>query len=128
MGWPTKGTGSNYNSHTGFGSFIGAYNKKIIMSLIFCRRCRVCEVAKQKFTPVRKHECVQNWASDQSSKSMESAMILSMACNSVARRQFVMNWIVSDDDNVMCAYSHHVKEDDQNHKASFHLGLSHQNF
>ena len=28
MGWPTKGTGNNYNSHTGFGSFMGAYTKE----------------------------------------------------------------------------------------------------
>ena len=28
MGWPTKGSGKSYNSHTGFGSFIGAYSQK----------------------------------------------------------------------------------------------------
>ena len=108
MGWPTKGTGSNYNSHTGFGSFIGAYSQKIIMSVIFCRRCRVCEVAKRKHTPVRKHECVQNWPTDGSSKSMESAAILLMACKSVEQRAFVMHWIVSDDDNVTRAHLRHL--------------------
>ena len=48
MGWPTKGTGSNYNSHTGFGNLLGAYTKKVMLSHIYCRRCRVCETAKRK--------------------------------------------------------------------------------
>ena len=110
MGWPTKGTGKNYNSHTGFGSFVGANNQKVIMSRILCRRCRICEVAKQKIMPVRKHKCIQNWKTEQSSKSMEAAAILWMAINSVPLMGFVMRWIVSDDDNVMRAHLRHKKK------------------
>ena len=60
MGWPTKGTGSNYNSHTGFGNLLGAYTKKVMLSHIYCRRCRVCETAKQKNKEPKQHDCVQN--------------------------------------------------------------------
>ena len=61
MAWPTKGTGKNYNSHTGFGALLGAYTKKAMMTKIYCRRCRYCEVAKRKNTPVKQHWCVQNY-------------------------------------------------------------------
>lgn len=39
MGWPIKGTGRNYNSQTGFGSFLGAYNCKVIMLAMFIVEC-----------------------------------------------------------------------------------------
>lgn len=101
MGWPTKGTGNNYNSHTGFGSFLGAYTHKVMMSKIFCRRCRFCELAKSKNRPVKEHICVQNYPSNESSKGMEAAAILHMTINSVPDRNFVIGSIVSDDDSVM---------------------------
>jgi len=66
MGWPTKGTSRNYNSHTGFGCFVGAYTHKILMSRIFCRWCRICEIAKTTNTPPRQHDCIQNWPTDPS--------------------------------------------------------------
>ena len=88
MGWPTKGSGRNYNSHTGFGSFLGAYTQKVLLSKIYCRRCRVCEIAKRKFTPPNKHVCVQNYPSDASSKSMEPAAILDMVVTCIIVRPF----------------------------------------
>ena len=63
MGWPTKGTGKKYNSHTGFGAYLEEYNNKVLMSHILCRICRICKVAKKKQTPVQRHGCVQNWSS-----------------------------------------------------------------
>ena len=66
-----------------------------------------CEVAKKKYTPVCKHKCVQNWPTNGSSKSMDSAAILLMAYTSVDKRAFIMHWIVSDDDNVMRAHLRH---------------------
>ena len=58
-------------------------------------------------TPVRNHDCIQNWNSNQSSKSMEAACILHLAINSVPDRGFVMRMIISDDDNVMRAHLRH---------------------
>ena len=107
MGWPTKGSGRNYNSHTGFGCFVGAHTQKVLMSKIYCRRCRVCELAKRKFTPSKQHLCVQNYPSDGSSKGMEPAAILDMATTCVILRQFVMFWIIADDDSVMRAHLCH---------------------
>ena len=115
MGWPTKGTGSNYNSHTGFGSFMGAYTHKVLMSKVFCRRCRFCENAKRKNSPVKAHKCVQNYPTDQSSKSMEAAAILDMAIHSAQQMKFVVSAIVSDDDSTMRAHLRH-KVDPNNNK------------
>ena len=83
---PTKGTITNYNSRTWFGSFFGAYNSKVIMLIIYCRRCRIYESAKRKLTPVHKHNCVQNYQSDHSSTNMEAADILNIAMDSVSTR------------------------------------------
>ena len=127
MGWPTKGTGRNYNSHTGFGCFVGAYNKKILMSHIYSRRCRICEIAKRKFTPVRKHDCIQNWASDAPSKNMEAAAILHMAINCVFLG-FIMGSIISDDDSVMRAHLKHVNDTDPKHKGKLPIWIHEPEF
>lgn len=116
MGWPTKGTGKNYNSHTGFGSLLGAYNKKALMTKIYCRRCRYCESARRRDVTVNDHKCVQNFPSNKSSKSMEAAAVLDMICRSATERQFVIKAVVSDDDSVMRAHlrynvNPHDKED-----------------
>ena len=42
MGWPTKGTGKNYNSNTGFGFFIGAYSKKVLFHKMIEEIGHVC--------------------------------------------------------------------------------------
>ena len=109
MGWPTKGTGGNYNSHTGFGYFLGAYKHKILMSHIYNRRCQICEVAKGRFTPPNKHECIQFFSSDAFSKSMESCCIILLLTKCVEDQLFVMETIVSDDNNIMCSHLRHKK-------------------
>ena len=109
MGWPTKGSGHSYNSNAGFGAFVGACAKKVLMSHAYCKRCKVCENAKLKNTPPNKHDCVQNYDTDLSSKAMEPAAILFMATEAPSQRQFVMHWIISDDDSVMRAHLKHPK-------------------
>ena len=108
MGWPTKGSGKSYNSNTGFGAFCGGYTKGVIISRVLCRRCRVCEIAKRKHTPPKMHDCIQNYSSEASSKGMEPLAILEMAVEAPTRG-FVMDWMVSDDDSVMCAHLKHNK-------------------
>ena len=76
MAWPTKGSGKSYNSHTGFGQCVGVYTKKVVDSQIYCRLCRVCDVAERTGQEKRKHICIKNW--EGSSKSMEPSAILAM--------------------------------------------------
>lgn len=83
---------------------------------ILYRRCRICERANQKFTPVNKQKCIQNWGIDHSSKSMEATAIFHMAINSVPDRQFVMKTIISDNNSTMSAHLHHKQPDHKNHK------------
>ena len=116
MGWPTKGTGKNYNSHTGFGHFMGAYTQKVLMSKIFCRRCRFCLSVQRKDVQVKAHNCVQNYPTDESSKGMEAAAILDMSINCITERKFVMRTIVSDDDSVMRAHVRHKISDAKSDK------------
>ena len=111
MGWPTKCLGKVYNSNTGFLAFCEAYTKGALMTTILCRRYRVCKNAKLKHTPPNKHDCVQNWSTDQSSKSMKHASILDQAINAPTSRGFVMDWIILDDNSVMRAHIKHKKSD-----------------
>ena len=80
MGWPTKGLGKSYNSHTGFGHQIGCYTSMVLYSVILSRHCRTCEIAKVLNIAPRKHVCIKNW--DASSKSMEPYGILHLVSTS----------------------------------------------
>ena len=91
--------------------FFGAYNQKVIIFHISCRRCRVCEVAKTKHTPVREYVCVQNYPTEGYSKSIEAATILHIAISIVSECKFTIRWIVSHNDSIMCAHLHHSKDD-----------------
>ena len=86
---------------------MGAYLHKVIMSKIYCRRCRKCESMKRKGLPIKPHVCVQNYPTESSSKGMEACAILNMAIDTVKERKFVMKAIVSDDNSVMRAHLCH---------------------
>ena len=60
------------------------------------------------------HQCVQNYPSQESSKSMKSAAILEMVVWACADCNVVVGWIVSDDDSVMRAHLRHKKDPDNN--------------
>ena len=109
MGWPTKGSGKSYNSHTGFGHQIGCYTSMVLYSVILSRHCRTCEIAKVLNIAPRKHVCIKNW--DASSKSMEPYGILHLVSTSAEERGFVADWIVSDDDSSMRAIVKHKKSE-----------------
>ena len=101
MGWPTKGSGKSYNSHTGFGHMVTCYLKKVVYSKILCRLCRICEVAAKEGMKAKEHNCIKNWTD--TSKRMESAAILQMLTSCQDQRKFVTQWIISDDDSTMRA-------------------------
>ena len=100
MAWPTKGSGSNYNSHTGVGNAMGGYSKKVLDSHIWNRLCRQCDVARRRNKKVRGHVCIKNWS--ESSKSMESAAIFEIVVRAPTKG-YVVERLCSDDDNVMRA-------------------------
>ena len=127
MGWPTKGSGKSYNSNTGFANFLGVYTKGVLSSQIYCRRCRVCENAKKKHTPPNKHDCVQNWATDLSSKSMEPAAILKIVTEAPSRG-YIVHWIVSDDDSVMRAHLKHKTSTSKTDKGKLPIWIMQPHF
>ena len=107
MGWPTKGSGKAYNSHTGFGHMVGVYSKKVLFSKILCGLCHICDNAKKSNKKAKKHDCIKNW--DGSSKRMEAQAILDMCISCPYNRNFVAHWIISDDDSSMRAVLRHAK-------------------
>ena len=74
--WPTKGSGRSYNSNCCYVRLVGGHTKKVMTSVIYCRVCQTCAVAKQK-KKTKKHACVKNY--EGSPKGMESAAILQIA-------------------------------------------------
>ena len=118
MAWPTKGSGTQYNSHTGFGNMVGCYCKKVIGSKVLSRLCRICENAKSAGLKAKKHKCVKNWDWNESSKKMEAAAILQMLVESPAERGIFISWIVSDNDSVMRAVCSHPNVTDKKQKVN----------
>ena len=127
MDWPTKGSGKSYNSNTGSGAFCGGYTKKVLSLKIFCRRCRVCENAKRREDLSKEHDCVQNYPSDGSSKSMEPLTILHIATEA-PKKKFVLHWITSDDDSVMCAHLKHKVSNLKSDKGKLSLWILETDF
>ena len=68
MGWQQKGSMRLYNSLSGIGWLVGVLSKSICDVQVMCKACGICEAARNKFTPVGKHDCHVNHTG--SSKSM----------------------------------------------------------
>ena len=48
MGWPTKGSGRNYDSLSGTAGLVGYFSKKILSQVVLNRKCRNCNQVKPK--------------------------------------------------------------------------------
>ena len=85
-----------YNSLSGIGWLVGVHSKSICDVQVMCKACGICEAARNKCTPVAKHDCHVNHTG--SSKSMESesfAMMLLRAPD----RGYAIGTVVADDDS-----------------------------
>ena len=65
-----------YTFNTGHATLIGQSTKKCIAYAVKSKRCKICQNAKKKGVPARKHTCSHNWSG--SAKSMEPAMACEM--------------------------------------------------
>lgn len=63
-----------YNSEcfAGHATLFGKNTKKCVRYAVKGKRCRICDVAKEKGVCPRKHDCSRNWSG--SAKAMEPAM------------------------------------------------------
>ncbi|XP_021350881.1 uncharacterized protein LOC110448777 [Mizuhopecten yessoensis] len=75
-GWQKRGSGWQYNSHTGHASLIGVNTGKIVDFDMRTRSCSVCQYHQGRTETVPNHECNVNWTG--SSKGMEPDMACSM--------------------------------------------------
>jgi len=79
MGWQVRSSGGKYGSSTGHALLIGVWTKKVLDSIIFNKKCRVCTKHEKRtgsMEHVRKHTCVENF--EGLSKSMEAAALVTM--------------------------------------------------
>ena len=65
-----------YTFNTGHATLIGQSTKKCIAYAVKSKRCKICQNAKTKGVPARKHTCSNNWSA--SAKSMEPAVSCEM--------------------------------------------------
>ncbi|XP_056006937.1 DNA polymerase III PolC-type-like [Ostrea edulis] len=98
--WQKRGTGRSYNSLTGHASLIGEKTKKCLGYSVKSKKCRICDSAKQKNVPVRKHNCSRNWSG--SAKAMEPAMACEMVQNIMDQGE-KMETLVMDNDSTTIA-------------------------
>ena len=107
MGWSKRSSGRRYDSQSGHAHIVGLYTKKIIGTYTYNKICRKCKLAKIQGKDAEPHLCAQNYASDKSSKSMESDAILQI-CIEAPERQYLVGTIISDDDTNMRAALKHA--------------------
>ncbi|XP_062590039.1 uncharacterized protein LOC134251653 [Saccostrea cucullata] len=98
--WQKRGTGRAYNSLTGHASLIGEKTKKCVGYAVKSKKCRICDLAKRKDVPVRKHKCSRNWSG--SAKSMEPAMACEMV-QSIKDQGEKVTTLVMDNDSTTIA-------------------------
>jgi ribosomal protein L37AE/L43A len=101
MGWQVRSSGGKYGSCTGHAMLIGAHSRKIMDSIVYNKRCTICNKHEQRRIEtgqiVKKHECMKNY--DGTSKSMKAAALVSMLCHTPQEKGVSIKAIISDDDS-----------------------------
>ena len=99
MGWQKRSSGRRYDSASGHAFIIGARGKGIIGMVLYSKACRKCDAAKNRREEAEEYECPKNFKGR--SKSMEAYVILNMVEDAFYNRFFIIDIIVSNDDNTM---------------------------
>ncbi len=73
-GWGKRTYGKGFNSLSGCAVIIGLRTRKVIWFGVRNKYCHICKIAQKKTTPVRDHNCNQNYSGP--SSGMESDIIL----------------------------------------------------
>jgi len=101
MGWQVRSSGGKYGSCTGHAMLIGAHSRKIMDSIVFNKRCNICNKHEQRRIEtgqlVKQHRCMKNY--DGTSKSMEAAALVAMLCRMPQEKGVSIKAIISDDDS-----------------------------
>lgn len=100
MGWQVRSSGGKYASPTGHVFLIGAVSKKIMDSVVFNKRCRVCTkhmACTGSIEDVRKHYCIKNY--EGSSNSMEAAALTKMLIQMPDEKHMTICTVISNDDS-----------------------------
>jgi phage FluMu protein Com len=63
MGWQVRSSGGKYGSATGHGLLVGALTKKVLDSIVYNKKCRMCAkhfARTGAYQNVKNHRCVKN--------------------------------------------------------------------
>ncbi|KAJ8685040.1 hypothetical protein QAD02_020833 [Eretmocerus hayati] len=89
-----------YNSASGCGVIIGARTKKVLYVGVKNKYCYTCtRAANRKKTPSAGHVHFQNWGANESSSSMEKAIILEGFAESLSKHGVMYKIIIADGDS-----------------------------
>ncbi|KAF4533068.1 hypothetical protein B566_EDAN002631, partial [Ephemera danica] len=88
--WPKRSYRTNYSSLSGV---------KVLHFGVKNKYCSICAQAKKKSTEPPAHKCYKNWGSNQSSTSMEAAIISEGFCNSETEYGIVYDQLIADGDS-----------------------------
>ena len=102
MAWQQKGSGHQYNSQSGHGTFMGRFTRKVIGLVIKSKICNQCAAWERKkniddVLPVPQHQCWKNH--NGSSGSMESAGCLELVVDCFRKHKCIVHWLCCDDDS-----------------------------
>jgi hypothetical protein len=99
MAWQQKGSGHQYNSMSGHGSFFGALTRRIVGLVVKSKMCCTCNASKKKdpHGPVAYHECWKNHVG--SSGSMESAGAVELLTTLYDQYHVIVERLCCDDDS-----------------------------
>ncbi|KAF4528913.1 hypothetical protein B566_EDAN017330 [Ephemera danica] len=97
--WPKRSYKTNYSSLSGVATIIGAYTKKVLYYGVKNKYCSICAQAKKKDMDPPTHKCYKNWGSNQSSTSMEAAVVSEGFCSSEAEYGLIYDQLIADGDS-----------------------------
>ena len=117
MGWPTRGTGREYDSLSGAAAMIGFFSKKVLSYTSKNRKCRLCDLG---YDP-KDHDCRKNF--DGSAKAMEPAAAAELANQNPIFEAFKVELGIMIEDNDSSSISairagsnyEVIKHSDKNH-------------
>ena len=108
MGWPTRGTGRQFDSLSGGASYIGFFSRKVLAYTSKNRKCRMCDLGHDP----KDHDCRLNFVG--SAKAMEPAAAAELANNNEIFKQCNVELGIMIADN------------DSNHISAVRAGSDHE--
>ncbi|XP_039296223.1 uncharacterized protein LOC111043599 isoform X2 [Nilaparvata lugens] len=97
--WAKRSYRTNYNSLSGVAAIVGYHTKKVLYVGVKNKYCTICVRAERLGKQAREHTCFKNWGTQQSSTSMEAALIAEGFSSSEKMYGVRYNRLIADGDS-----------------------------